>query len=83
MIRTRIPIFVTGQDVSLISLRFLVAMGLLKFRVDFCVSAESVRAQYADAANTFTSGFFPSATTFLPVASIYLVLATTPLTLLI
>ena len=58
-------------------------MGLLKFRVDFCVSAESVRAQYADAANTFTSGFCPSATTFLPVASIYLVLATTPLTLLI
>ena len=58
-------------------------MGLLKFRVDFCVSAESVRAQYADAANISTSGFYPSATAFLPVASIHLVLATMPLTLLV
>ena len=56
-------------------------MGLLKFRADFCVSTESVRAQYANATNTFTSGFYPSATAFLLVASIYLVLATMPLTI--
>ena len=35
-------------------------MGLLKFKVYFCVSAESVQAQYAGAASLFTSGCYLS-----------------------
>ncbi|KAK0606964.1 hypothetical protein LWI29_006985 [Acer saccharum] len=37
------------------------------------------KAQYANAANTFTLGYYPSATTFLSLASICVALATTPL----
>ncbi|KAK0572911.1 hypothetical protein LWI29_000293 [Acer saccharum] len=55
-------------------------MGLLEVRVYLCVSTESVWAQYADVANTSSPGCYPSVTTFLSLASIYLALATTLLT---